>query len=67
MITFIYYNIHVVFIMTRWRIVRISEENYLKLKGACRAEFVNEHPEFKDYHTSMNFMLCKVIDYYLKS
>jgi hypothetical protein len=52
--------------MTNFRTLRISHENMQLIRAECRKEFLENHPEFKSFRLTDNFMVAKIIEYYLK-
>jgi len=50
-----------------WRQMRCSKDNLSKLRNEVKQEFLKHHEEFEGYPLSDNFILTKVIKYYLES
>ena len=51
--------------MVKWRQIRVTQEQIDRLRNECKTEFLEHHPEFSSMPLSDNFMLTKIIDWYL--
>lgn len=48
-----------------WSKIAVKTGTKKKLIDDCVKEFLKIHPEFNDYNITADFILNKVIDYYL--
>lgn len=52
--------------MVKWRVIRISQDNQSRLRSECRELFLDHHPEMKGLTITDEFIVTKIIDFYLK-
>jgi len=60
-------NCCVIIMSEKWRQIRCNKINLDKLRNEIKQEFLKHHPEFEGYPLSDNFLLTKIINYYLES
>jgi len=51
----------------KWSKITISEHNKKRLMGLCVDEYLFHHPEFRKVKLTQDFILEKVIDFYLNN
>ena len=51
--------------MNNWSLIRCRKKNKDKLMSDCKSWFLKDNPKFKGLNITQNFMLEKVIDFYL--
>ena len=49
-----------------YRCLNIRPETKDRFEIEIKEEFLRHHPEFKDFNLSHDFLLNKIIDYYLE-
>lgn len=50
----------------KYRIIRVSAEDYEKMRNQCKDLFLMSHPEMKGMFMSNKFLFCKIVEFYLK-
>jgi len=51
----------------RFKHIVVDEDTYNLIMGDCLNEFLEHHPDFEGMKLTQNFILKKIVDYYLNN